>query len=213
MNKPLENFDELRLIVGDDFANGEFKKSVYDKFGKIPFSSFHDTNDPLVDPLRDVASAEDIIDQPIGRGGGSTNAMRIPNPLGVGGGKSTKPRKRKQVVDEDVMNRMVEKVGDLSNAIRQTAPRHWTEQLSQCVYGHLEFEDVVLDTAFARLFESEMKARFFITKPLNAQKRYLGQLAMELNRDVPTSRASVENVSSSKEEGGGGNGDEVDLTS
>ena len=60
------------------------------------------------------------------------------------------------------MNKMMDKAGDLSNASRATN-FHWTDKLCQCVYGYLDYDDTVTDTAFSRLFESEMKARFFIS--------------------------------------------------
>ena len=84
-----------------------------------------------------------------------------------------KPRRKKQVFDDDdVLDIMVDKVGDLSNTIRKTN-FHWTDKLSRCFYAHLDYDDTVFD----RLFESEMKAWFFISKPNAAQKWYLDQVA------------------------------------
>ena len=72
---------------------------------------------------------------------------------------------------------------------------------------------------FMTLFEYDMAAKFFITKLLKAQKRYLDELARELNLNISTSRsnrtsnisANVKTVSSSDEYEGGGNENEVDL--
>ena len=99
--------------------------------------------------------------------------MHLPNPLGAGGSKLTKSYKKKQVLDEDVMNIMVDKVGDLSNTIREIY-FHWTDKLFKCVYEHLGYDDTVMDTALSRLFEYEMATRFFISKPAFAQKKNFG---------------------------------------
>ena len=79
----------------------------------------------------------------------------------------------------------------------------------------------VVDTAFARLFESYIAAKFLIIKSLKARKRYLDELARELNLDIFNSSsnhasnatsAKVKTVSSSDEDGGDGNENEADLT-
>ena len=49
MNKPLKYFDKLSLIIGEYFANEEFKKSVFDRFGTIPFASVQVSNVPFDD--------------------------------------------------------------------------------------------------------------------------------------------------------------------
>ena len=38
VNKPLVHFDDLGIIIGDDFANEECKKDVYERFRTIPFA-------------------------------------------------------------------------------------------------------------------------------------------------------------------------------
>ena len=53
-----------------------------------------------------------------------------------------KSRKKKQVLDEHVMNRPADKVGYLSNAIRESN-FPWTDKLSKCVYRHLGYDDAV----------------------------------------------------------------------
>jgi len=86
------------------------------------------------------------------------------------------------------------------------------------VYGHLDYNNGILDTAFVRLFESVMTIRFFIVKVLKAQKRYLDELVRELNFDFFTSRSNYTNnitsarASSSDELGDDDNENEVDLT-
>ena len=87
-----------------------------------------------------------------GESGDNSGTMCRPNPLAAGGSKVTKARRKKQVLDEDVFDRMVDKVGDLSNTIRKTN-LHWTNKLSRCVYGHVEYDDTVLDTHFDIVFE------------------------------------------------------------
>ena len=96
------------------------------------------------------------------------------------------------------------KVGDLSDAIRETN-LHWPDKLFWCVYGHLDYDDIVLDTTFDRLFETKMKARFFISKPEAAQKGYLNQVARELSSDGPSSQSWVQSLSSLDEDDGNGN--------
>jgi len=97
----------------------------------------------------------------------------VPCLLGAGESKLTKSRKKKQVLNADVMNRMVDRVGDLPNAIRENN-FHWTDKLSKCVYGHLGYDDTVLDTAFPRLFESEMATRFFHFQARFCSKKIFG---------------------------------------
>ena len=57
VNQPLRHFGELKLIIGDDFTNEEFKKSIFDKSGIIPFASIQVRNVPLFDIGEDGASA------------------------------------------------------------------------------------------------------------------------------------------------------------
>ena len=42
------------------------------------------------------------------------------------------------------MSQMVQKVGELFDAIRQIQVDHWTIQLSKNVYAHLDYPDAVL---------------------------------------------------------------------
>ena len=71
--------------------------------------------------------------------------------------------------------------------------------MSKCVYSHLDYNDGVVDVTFTKLFEFEMAARFFIAKPLIAQKRYLNKLTRELNLDDSTSKSNhASNTTSTK---------------
>ena len=79
----------MRLIIGDELANGEFKKSVFERFSTIPFSLIQVRNHPFVDIREDVASAEETTDQAKGGSDVSNNPIRIPNLVGDGATTST----------------------------------------------------------------------------------------------------------------------------
>ena len=87
------HFDELKLIIGNDFANGEFKKSLFERFGTILFSSIQVRNVPFANIGEDGASAEETIDQEKGGSGVSNSLIRIPNSLGGSATIFTRVRK------------------------------------------------------------------------------------------------------------------------
>ena len=79
----MTHFNELRLISGDAFTNREFKKSIFEKFGTIPFSSIQVRNIPCADIWEDGASAEETTNQVKEEGSDvSNNPIKISNLLG-----------------------------------------------------------------------------------------------------------------------------------
>ena len=109
------------------------------------------------------------------------------------------------------MNKMAEKIGDLSNTFKESN-FHWTDKLPKCVYTHVYYAGTVLDTILFRLFESETVARFFIAKPSFAQKRYLDEVACKLDIDVPSPRSKVQTMGSSDDDGASDNEGNVDFS-
>ena len=120
VNKPLTHFDYLRLIVGDDFVKGDFMKTYLINLDKIPFATILVTCDPVGDQRVEDESVQYYVPNNTGESGDNSGTMCRPNPLVAGGSKVTKARRKKQVLDEDIFDRMVDKVGDLSNTIRKT---------------------------------------------------------------------------------------------
>ena len=83
------------------------------------FSSIKVRNVPFANIGEDGASAEEITDQAKEGGSGVSNSpIRILNPIGGGATTSTRVRKKKHQLDEDIMRRMVDKIRDLSYVIR-----------------------------------------------------------------------------------------------
>ena len=83
------------------------------------------------------------------------------------------------------MSKMVEKVGELSDAIRQSMVDQQTVQLPKSLCTDV--------TTFERLFETKMVVRSFIVKPLKAQERYLDEFDKELNLHISTSKPNCTN--------------------
>jgi len=78
VNQLSTHFDELKLIIRDDFANREFKKSVFERFSIILFFSNQVRYVSLTDIGEDGASAEETADQVKGESGVSNNLISIP---------------------------------------------------------------------------------------------------------------------------------------
>ena len=73
VNQALAQFDDLRLIVGDDFTKGEFGKTVFEQFCCIPFAASRVLNDPLVGSRQEAAFTKEFGLQNTGESGGSSD--------------------------------------------------------------------------------------------------------------------------------------------
>ena len=58
----------------------------------------------------------------------------------------------------------------MAEAIERAHDPHWSKERSASAFGNADYPEVVLDNAFARLYESEKDARFFIAMPPKAHK-------------------------------------------
>ncbi|XP_020259670.1 uncharacterized protein LOC109836212 [Asparagus officinalis] len=163
-NKPLKHYDDLKLIIGDDFVTGEFKKNTYDNFEGVA--------NEVIDldlPVENDSSPIQVGSSTEAKANKTENAktkVRID--------KSSRANKRRLVRNEDSeeMTSFLEKVGEIACAIKD-GNQHYSVKLAESIYSLREFPQHVLDHALDHLYDNEKQARLFIVKPLESQVAWM----------------------------------------
>ncbi|XP_020273474.1 uncharacterized protein LOC109848413 isoform X1 [Asparagus officinalis] len=174
VNKPLKHFDDLSVIIGDAFATGEFRKGVYNKFGGIPAQTINIDSDEHKEDApnnQETSPSEPIRETPKFKKSQMTHGTSLDT-------SHARPRVRRTErahMDSNmkIMEKMVEKVGEMAFAIQNAHLKHWSERLSDKVYALTQFPQHVLDHAFETLYEDERQARLFIARPIPSQVAWM----------------------------------------
>ncbi|ONK80186.1 uncharacterized protein A4U43_C01F14860 [Asparagus officinalis] len=174
VNKPLKHYDDLKLIIGDDFVTGEFKKNAYDNFEGVA-NEVIDLDLPVENdssPIQ-VGSSTEV----------KANKMKNAKTK-VRIDKSSRANKRRLVRNEDSeeMTSFLEKVREIACAIKE-GNQHYSVKLAESIYSLREFPQHVLDHALDHLYDNEKQARLFIVKPLESQVAWMKDHVLKYHLD------------------------------
>ncbi|KAH7688926.1 Myb/SANT-like domain-containing protein, partial [Dioscorea alata] len=153
INKPIEHYEALRVICGEDSATGAYVTSVFAELGD---NSEHEGNNmenfddgPVEHPSDDDAdanSAPPVVSSP------ATSATP----------RSTSQRSSRGSKNPSIMGDLIVVVGEMAAAIKN--PTHWTESLYAKVMEVPGFDKKELVQVFDFLQFHEIEARGFIIK-------------------------------------------------
>ncbi|KAH7685606.1 Myb/SANT-like domain-containing protein, partial [Dioscorea alata] len=162
INKPIEHYEALRVICGEDSATGAYATSVFTEFGD---NSEHEGNNmdnfeegPIEHPSDDDAdanSAPPVVSSP------ATSATP----------RSMSRRSSKGSKNPSMMGDLIVVVGEMATAIKN--PTHWTESLYAKVMEVDGFDKKELVQVFDILQFREIKVRGFIVKEVELRKDWI----------------------------------------
>ncbi|XP_039130813.1 uncharacterized protein LOC120267181 [Dioscorea cayenensis subsp. rotundata] len=168
INKPIENYEGLRIICGEDSATGSHATSLYSDFGEKTIGDKNNENENSDSPVDQPNSDDD------GAGNSAPPIARSPATSSTMRSQRTKGSK-----DIPMMADLVTVVGEMAAAIRN--PTHWSETLYSRVMEVEGFTEHVLEDVFDYLQERETEARKFMVKRLEMReawvRKYLANLA------------------------------------
>ncbi|KAJ0962448.1 hypothetical protein J5N97_030276 [Dioscorea zingiberensis] len=163
LNKPIHNFEELRLICGDDQATGQFARSIFEQFGVGDNEGINEGNnetDPGIE-IMDTTPSEN-----------ETQPQETPRVSSAAPNNSRGSRSSKASFDI-TMEEIAKGVGDLSCTLRE-AKKHWIESLSDVLFAmDDEFDEDDLDRAFEVLCHDEQSARGFVHRRPAMRRRWM----------------------------------------
>ncbi|XP_039143525.1 uncharacterized protein LOC120280675 isoform X1 [Dioscorea cayenensis subsp. rotundata] len=122
INKPIENYEGLRIIFGEDSATGSYAASLFSDFADKSENEGTDNDNGEPDPI-DIASDEE------GNNGNSTPVGSNPAPSS----RVRSQRNSKGPKSPSMMGDVLKVVDKMANAIQN--PTHWTEILYERVMG------------------------------------------------------------------------------
>ncbi|XP_039134234.1 uncharacterized protein LOC120271626 [Dioscorea cayenensis subsp. rotundata] len=168
INKPIENYEGLRIICGEDSATGSYATSLYSDFGEKTIGDKNNENENSDSPVDQPNSDDD------GAGNSAPPIARSPATS-----SSMRSQRTKGSKDIPMMADLVTVVGEMAAAIRN--PTHWSETLYSRVMEVEGFIEHVLEDVFDYLQERETEARKFMVKRLEMReawvRKYLANLA------------------------------------
>ncbi|KAH7655837.1 hypothetical protein IHE45_18G039100 [Dioscorea alata] len=162
INKPIEHYEALRIICGEDSATAGYATSVFAELGD---NSEHEGNNmenfddgPVEHPSNDDAdanSAPPVVSSP------ATSAT--PRPTSQYSSKGSK--------NPSMMGDLIVVVVEMAAAIKN--PTHWTESLYAKVMEVPGFDKKELVQVFDFLQFREIEARGFIVKEIELRKEWI----------------------------------------
>ncbi|KAH7687471.1 hypothetical protein IHE45_04G167500 [Dioscorea alata] len=118
INKPIENYEGLKIICGDDTATGSYATSLYSDFGE-KYGSEDNEND-------NESPNEQPNEQPNSEGDGDGNS--VPHvPSSPATSSTFRAQRAKGAKNNSMMSELVNVVGEMAAAIK--CPTHWSETL------------------------------------------------------------------------------------
>ncbi|XP_039141232.1 uncharacterized protein LOC120278518 [Dioscorea cayenensis subsp. rotundata] len=169
INKPIEHYEELRLICGEDNATGSYATSMFDDFGD---KSDHGGNNmdnfdesPVDQPSDDDADADANSAPPVVSSPATSSTPRS-------------QRSSRGSKNPSMMGDLIIMVGEMASAIKN--PTHWSETLYAKVMEVDGFHKKKLVDAFYYLQLREVEARGFMVKDMELRKdcieKYLSRM-------------------------------------
>jgi hypothetical protein len=175
INTPIVLYDELVIICGDDDASGSFARDHYDT--------------PHVETARSGTADDDLTwpdvqtDNPFSDTQAETqaNTSQAGEPSQTYTAKS-KPGKQRLAASIDVMQAMVDRVGDVANSILRLGDPVNREALFRALL-ELQQELFLTDAQVSRLFdimvEHDKIALGFLARPIEHRKVWLANFVTE----------------------------------
>lgn len=167
INKPIENYENLRIICGDDYATGYYATSMFSEF-EVPSEHEDDNPDNGDSPPMDHGSDEDC-------------DVHSAPPIVNSPATSSTPRSQRSnrgPKNNSMMGDLLVVVGEMADAIKN--PTHWTETLYTKVMEVEGFDEQVLVDVFDYLRAREGEARGFMPKKMALRvdwiEKYLSQM-------------------------------------
>ncbi|XP_039140442.1 uncharacterized protein At2g29880-like [Dioscorea cayenensis subsp. rotundata] len=164
INKPIEHYESLRVICGEDNATGVYATSVFADLGE---NSEHEGNnnnnfdeEPIEQPSDDDADA-------------NSAPPAVSSPVSIPATSST-PRSQRSSrgsKNPSMMGDLIVVVGEMASAIKN--PTHWTESLYAKVMEVDGFEKKELVQVFDFLQFREIEARGFMVKDMDLRKDWI----------------------------------------
>jgi len=173
INKPIENYEGLKIICGDDNATGSYATSLYSDFGD-KFGSDDNDNENNESPTEQQISESD---------GDGQSVPRVPNsprvPTSPATSSTFRAQRAKGAKNNSMMSDLVYVVGEMAAAIK--CPTHWSETLYGKVMEIQGFSEQSLEEAFDYLHDNENEGRRFLVKSLEMRSAWVGRFG---NRSV-----------------------------
>ncbi|XP_065626547.1 uncharacterized protein LOC136066338 [Quercus suber] len=160
LNKKIEMYDELALVVGKDTATGGFSKSYID------YENEPDNGDSAEFVADNVE--EDVVEK-------GKNVVES-STTGSGISKSRKRGRAHSTVDDSVLTDLSDQLKDIATALKEInrGPVDYTSLYNEVMAMMADgYSEEMLATAFDHLCENEKVARGFLAKNARLRKMWL----------------------------------------
>ncbi|KAH7679314.1 hypothetical protein IHE45_06G050400 [Dioscorea alata] len=167
INKPIEIYEGLKIICGDNNATGSYAMWLYSNFGD-KYGSGDNENENNELPIK----------QPNSEGDGDGNS--VPRVRSSPATSSTvRAQWAKGTKNNSMMAKLVNVVGEMAASIK--CPTHWSETLYEKVMELKGFSEQSLEEVFDYLHEKENEGRRFLVKRVDMRhgwvERFLSRTA------------------------------------
>ncbi|KAJ0985961.1 hypothetical protein J5N97_004317 [Dioscorea zingiberensis] len=161
INKPIDNYEGLRIICGEDQATGSYATSIFSDFG--PAGADDVDTDTAVPPAAEQ-SDDDVI--------GNFAPPAVDTPAGsTSVNRASLVARRARVQNDEVMVDLIKAVDHMADAIKN--PSHWSELLYSRVMEVQGFIDRELEVVFDYLEEHEHEGRRFMAKRVDMRAAWI----------------------------------------
>ncbi|XP_010908360.1 uncharacterized protein [Elaeis guineensis] len=177
LNNPIDNYDELAIICGDDQANGKFTEDKNQYIGSIDreIKGQHQKNmQGLVDIEQVAKSSSNQVRGHCQQEPAISPAAASPNPSLDSCRRATSSRtKRQEVADVDIQS-LVMKIGELIDAIKTLKPRNYSEEIWEAIKA-CDYNERLSVTALEYLLKNEIEGKIFLVRSSESRKEWLSK--------------------------------------
>ncbi|KAH7663054.1 Myb/SANT-like domain-containing protein, partial [Dioscorea alata] len=166
INKPIENYEGLKIICGDDNATGSYATSLYSDLGE-KYGFEDNENDNNDSPTKQQHSEGD---------GEGNSAPHVPSSPVTS--STFRAQRAKRGNNNSIMAELVTVVGEMAAVIK--CPTPWAEILYGKVMELEGFSEQTLEEVFDHLHEKENEGRRFLVKRIEMRRAWVERF---LNRD------------------------------
>ncbi|KAH7650997.1 ArsR-like helix-turn-helix domain-containing protein [Dioscorea alata] len=170
LNKPIPFFDELRLVVGDDHATGDYAWTIFDQFGGTPGEnkSALPPNTPLEGEPMDTENQRH-------------EALRFST------NKTTaRATRRTRTNGENGSGENIgEKIGELAASIDRSRKRTWKEKLTYVLWDMEGYSDDNMEMVYNKLINNKKEAENFYLRKLSLMKIWIDNFIASMRNSSP----------------------------
>lgn len=177
LNNPIDDYDELAIIYGNDQAIGKITEDGNQYIGSIDRETEeqHQKNmQGLVDIEQVAKASNNEVRGHCEQEPAISTAAASPNPSLESCRRATSSRTKRQEAADVVIQSLVMKIAELIDAIKTLKPRNYSEEIWEAIKA-CDYNERLSVTALEYLLKNEIEGKIFLVRSSESRKEWLSK--------------------------------------